>query len=90
MIKTSISAALLAVLSLAAPAWAADQNSAPQGHWEWKSVPQYGPRATGPAQKRVWVADSAQMANCDCAVMKSDAAGCMQAMPGQTVSPSKG
>ena len=90
MIKTSISAALLAVLSLAAPAWAADQTSAPQGHWEWKSVPQYGPRATGPAQKRVWVADSAQMANCACDMMKTGAADCMKSMHDHRMSPSAG
>ena len=90
MIKKSISAALLAVLSLAAPAWATDQNSAPQGHWEWKSVPQYGPRAAGPAQKRVWVPDSAQMANCACDMMKTSAADCMKSMHDHRMSPSAG
>ena len=89
MIRNLISAAMLAV-SLAAPAWAADQNSAPQGHWEWKSVPQYGPRATGAAQKRVWVADRAQMANCDCDMMKMSAADCMKSMHDRRMSPSAG
>jgi hypothetical protein len=79
MIRNLISAALLAV-SLAAPASAADQSTAPQGHWEWKSVPQYGPRATGPTQRRVWVPDSAQMANCDCDMMKMSADECMGTM----------
>ncbi|MGB3929054.1 MAG: hypothetical protein WBL20_08820 [Sphingobium sp.] len=43
MIKTMLSAALLAALSLAAPVLAADASGAPQGHQEWCSVPQYGP-----------------------------------------------
>ena len=75
-----MSAALAAAMSLTAPAWASDQTHAPQGHWEWQSVPQYGPRATGPAQKRVWVPDNAQMANCDCDMMKMSAADCMMNM----------
>lgn len=89
MIKKSISAALLAV-SLVAPAWAADQNSAPQGHWEWKSVPQYGPRAAGPVQKRVWVRDNDQMANCNCDMMKMSAADCVKSMHDHRMSPSAG
>lgn len=81
MITKTISAALLAVLSLTAPAWAADNSQATaQGHWEWQPAPQYGPRATGPTQKRVWVPDKAQMENCVCDMMKMDAADCMKSM----------
>jgi hypothetical protein len=79
MNKTMILAAMTAALSVAAPALAdAPQNPA-QGHYEWRSVPQYGPRAT-PVRQRVWVADHAQMANCDCDMMKMSADECMGAM----------
>jgi hypothetical protein len=30
------------------------------------------------------------MANCDCAMMKADASGCMMNMPGKTGAPSAG
>ena len=76
----SISAALLAALTLAAPAWAANHPPASSGHYEWRSVPQYGPRANGSAQRRVWVADHAQMANCACDMMQMSADDCMAAM----------
>ena len=70
-------AALGAALVLPGAAYAADpgQNQ-PSGHYEWREVPQFGPRATGPARQRVWVPD-AQIAGCDCAMMKADAHGCM-------------
>jgi hypothetical protein len=77
--------ALLGV-ALAAPAAAfagqAD-HSQQSGHYEWKSAPQYGPRATGSAQRRVWVPDTTQVASCDCDMMKmssTDAADCMKRM----------
>ena len=75
-------------LALAAPvaAFAGQPDHSQQsGHYEWKSVPQYGPRATGPAQRRVWVPDATQVAACDCDMMKmssTDAAACMKGMPG--------
>ncbi len=76
-----LSAALLAALSFTTPVWATDNaQTTPQGHWEWQSAPQYGPRATGPARKRVWVPDQAQMANCSCDMMKMNAADCMKSM----------
>src|SRR3546814_7686129 len=79
MTMKTLSVALVAALSLTASAWAADNSqTTPQGHWEWRSAPQYGPRATGPAQKRVWVPDQAQMANCTCDMMKTHAADCMK------------
>ncbi len=70
-------AALAAALSFSAPAWAGDQTNAPQGHWEWRSAPQFGPKAPLTAPRRVWVPDTAQMANCDCDMMKMSAADCM-------------
>jgi uncharacterized membrane protein YdfJ with MMPL/SSD domain len=59
------------------------------GQYEWQSRQVPGPNKSGIATRvRVWVADKPeQMANCDCAMMKADATGCMQAMPGQHVSP---
>lgn len=87
MTRMMISAALLAALSLATPAFAADTPTAPNGHWEWQSVPQYGPRST-PAQKRVWVPDAAQMANCDCDMMKVSATECMKSMHDGHAAPS--
>ena len=83
--KNRLFYALLGV-ALAAPgaAFAGQPNHSQQsGHYEWKSVPQYGPRATGPAQRRVWVPDATQVAACDCDMMKmssTDAADCMKQM----------
>ena len=77
MIKL-LPAALVAALSLAAPALATDASRTPQGHWEWRSAPQYGPRATGHARVRIWVPDSRDMASCDCAMMQASAADCMR------------
>lgn len=77
--------ALLGV-ALAAPATAfagQPDHSQQSGHYEWKSVPQYGPRAPLQAPKRVWVPDTAQAANCDCDMMKmssASAADCMKQM----------
>jgi hypothetical protein len=83
MTKFTFRAATLAVLALGAvstAAFAADSNARPGGHYEWQQVPQYGPRSTGPTQKRVWVPDTAQMADCDCDMMKMSAADCMMNM----------
>ena len=80
--KKRVFYALLGV-ALAAPAAAfagQPDHSQQSGHYEWKSVPQYGPRATGPAQRRVWVPDTAKMASCDCDMMKMSAADCMKEM----------
>jgi len=74
-------AALGMALALPLPALAAEgQQQTGSGHYEWREVPQFGPRATGPARKRVWVADHAQMANCDCEMMKMSAHDCMKPM----------
>lgn len=80
MNQTMILAAMTAAFSMAAPALADASHNPAQGHYEWRSVPQYGPRATGPAQRRVWVADHAQMANCNCDMMQMRADDCMAAM----------
>ncbi|NML91274.1 hypothetical protein HHL26_19730 [Sphingobium sp. TB-6] len=86
----SISAALLATLTLAAPVWAADRQPTSSGHWEWRSVPQPGPRAVGPARKHVWMPDHPQMAKCDCDMMATNAADCMKAMHDGHSRPSAG
>lgn len=59
------------------------------GHYEWLSRTVPGPNKSGIApRQRVWVKDkTAQMASCDCAMMKADASDCMKAMHGK---PSKG
>ena len=61
-------------MALAAPIAAfAGQAEHPSssGHYGWRSVPQFGPRATGPARVRAWVPDSTQQAS---------AADCMKEM----------
>ena len=80
MNKMMILAAMTAAFSFATPALADASQNSTQGHYEWRSVPQYGPRATGPVRQRVWVADHAQMANCDCDMMKMSADECMGMM----------
>ena len=72
-------AALGMALALPMPVLAAEHHRGP-GHYEWQPAPQFGPRATGPAQRRVWVPDEAQAANCDCAMMKMSANECMMPM----------
>ena len=78
----NLSAAAIAValstFAAASPAFAQDAPAASaRGHYEWRSVPQYGPRATGPARVRVWVPAAGDMASCDCAMMQANAADCM-------------
>ena len=72
-----ILAALTAAFSVSAPAWADAPHGPNLGHYEWRSVPQYGPRATGPARVRVWMPAAGDMASCDCAMMQASAADCM-------------
>jgi hypothetical protein len=77
----TIAAALGAALIASAAAYAAD---APQksgsGHYEWRQVPQFGPKAPLTAPQRVWVPDNARTADCDCDMMKMSAADCMMDM----------
>lgn len=90
--KTQVLFAALGVaLALPLPALAADgQQQSGSGHYEWREVPQFGPRATGPARKRVWVPDNAQMANCDCDMMKMSGDECMKGMHHMGAAPSAG
>lgn len=84
-------AAIGVAIALPLPSLAAEgQHQSGSGHYEWRPVPQYGPRATGPVQKRVWVPDNAQTANCDCDMMKMSAADCMMNMQGKSKAPSAG
>ena len=80
--KTRILFAVLGMaLAVPFPAVAADdQPEHGSGRYEWRQVPQVGPRATGPALKRVWVPAHAQMADCDCDMMRMSAADCMKSM----------
>lgn len=91
--KTILFGAAVAALSLglgSTAAYAQSAKSPSGGHYEWRSVPQFGPRATGPARKRVWVADNTQMANCDCDMMKMSPADCMKSMHNRGAAPSAG
>lgn len=87
----NLSAAAIAValstFAVASPAFAQDAPAASaQGHYEWRSVPQFGPRAIGPTRVRVWVQENREMAaSCDCAMMQANATDCMSA-----VKPNKG
>ena len=86
--KTIIAMAAALAAFTAAPTFAQEAG----GHYEWQARPIPGPNKSGITPRvRVWVADKPeQMANCDCAMMKTDATGCMHDMPGQRMSPSKG
>lgn len=77
----SLVAAFGAALLAPVAAMAADAPQSNAGHYEWRSVQQVGPRASGPAQQRVWVSDR-QVADCDCGMMKMAAADCMMPMQG--------
>lgn len=82
----SIFAALAASFATFAPAFAEDvAPAASAGHYEWRTQPQYGPRAPLRAPVRVWVpansGEIAQSTNCDCAMMHGSAdqaADCMK------------
>lgn len=84
MNSTKFFAAAMAALStFALPAIAHAQEAAPsQGHYEWRQAQQYGPRAPIQPPRRVWVADNAEVANCDCAMMKMAPADCMRGKHG--------
>lgn len=72
--KTFVLRALLGV-ALAAPitAFAAPAGHNQQaGHYEWRSIPQFGLRASGPARHQVWVPDATHMASCDGAMTAMD------------------
>ena len=78
-------AAIAAALAGATVASAQDKAG---GHWELRTAPSFGQKATAPTRTRVWVRDSeARMASCDCTMMKGDAASCMTGMPGSASRP---
>lgn len=87
--KTILTLAV-AVAALAG-ASVASAHETTDGHWEWRTQPSFGPKTTGPARVRVWVKDNkSEMANCDCPMMKADAANCMMDMSGKRRAPSAG
>lgn len=62
------------------------------GHYEWQNRPVYGPNKSNlPSRVRVWVKDAADIASCDCAMMRDGAtkAACMD-MPNHGSGHSKG
>jgi hypothetical protein len=77
--KKFVFAALAAVVaaSSASASPTSSGNPSQAGHWEWRSGPAYGPRAPIPAPRRVRIADAAQVAACDCAMMKQASNTCM-------------
>ena len=79
--KPIFAVAALAAATLAAPVFA---QEAPGGHYEWQTRQVPGPNKSNTTSRvRVWVKDkSAQMANCDCDMMKADPADCMKKMTG--------
>ncbi|MDF8335486.1 hypothetical protein [Novosphingobium cyanobacteriorum] len=82
---------LAAAVAALATASVASAHDAASGHWEWRTQPSFGPKSTVPSRTRVWVSDGAStMANCDCAMMKADASGCMMDMSGKGRAPSAG
>lgn len=83
---------LVAVAAALAGASVASAHDNAGGHWVWQSRPTFGPdKSNLPSQVRVWVKDrETSMANCDCSMMKADAAGCMMDMRGKGGAPSAG
>lgn len=87
--KTFKVAAAIVVASISAftivPAFAQGDAAGTGRHYEWRQTPQYGPRAPIQSARRIWVPDAAQVASCNCDMMKmsgTDAAACMKGMPG--------
>ena len=82
---------LAAAAAALASASVASANDSPRGHWEWRTQPSVGPRATTPARTRVWVPDlQARMADCDRAKIEGRPADCMMDMSGRCRAPSAG
>jgi hypothetical protein len=81
-------AAAIAALTAASASFA---HTPAGGHWEWQSRMAPGPNKSGlPLQVRVWVKDGAELAACNCAMMKMSAADCMMDMPGKPKAQSVG
>lgn len=82
---------LAAVAAAIATASVASAHETTAGHWEWQTLPSFGPKSTGPSRVRIWVKGAEiSMANCDCAMMKADHASCMMDMHGKNAKPSAG
>jgi len=77
--KPLFAVAALAAATLAAPVFAQVQSG---GRYEWQTRQVPGPnKSNATSRVRVWVKDKpAQMAECDCDMMKADPAGCMKKM----------
>jgi hypothetical protein len=73
-------AALGLALALPLPALAADGEQGGSDRYEWRQAPQVGPRTTVHQWKRVRVPDNAQLANCDCDMMRVSTDECMKNM----------
>jgi hypothetical protein len=72
--KTFVIAAIAAV-AFAVPTAASAAEVAPPaaaGHYKWVATPQYGPRSSVPALKRVWVADRVETASANSAPCADD------------------
>ena len=82
--------AAAALLSPTAATAADAQRHMGSGHYEWRSVPQPGPRSTGPVRKRAWVPDNMQMANCASDMMEMRPEACMETMHDMHAAPSVG
>jgi hypothetical protein len=83
------SAILLAsAIALSSPVSAAGAAvDAATGHYEWRYISPLGPKGLATGPMRVWVGPkvnpAAQMASCDCTMMRhtlADAAACMKSM----------
>ena len=82
---------LAAVTAILATSTLAQANDRAGGHWESRNSPSFGPKSTVPSRTRVWVKDGeAHMANCDCAMIKTDASCCTMDMSGKGRAPSAG
>src|SRR3546814_7124736 len=75
--KTIFAVAALAAATLATAVLAQEASS---GHYEWQTRQVPGPNKPNTTSRvRVWVKDKpAQMANCDCDLMKSSPDDCMK------------
>jgi hypothetical protein len=69
--------ASLSAVTLGAPAFAQDAQPGTTGHYEWRTAPSFGSRASLLVRTRVWVADAQQLAQRDCAMMRTAMADCM-------------
>ncbi len=91
--KTLLSiAAAFAAITTASVALAHDAPATgTSGHYEWQSRLAIGPNKSNlPAQVRVWVKDTPDLADCAMMHQTAMAADCMKAMPHKSMSASHG